>query len=320
MTSFFACIILFAIGLKLGDVAGRRRLLTKKRIRRLFLKATGGHGPWSIGILEGSSPFELTEHGHISNPVLSAKDVTDLDALFVADPFMHGENGQFYMFFETMGRRDEKGRIAVASSTDGLTWQYERIVLEEGFHLSFPNVFTWDGKIYMVPESSDDWSVRLYEADSFPFSWKHVGNLISGYKFKDPSPFFHDGLWWMFVSCGRNEVANLFYAEDLLGKWHAHGQNPIVLRDKTRARSAGRVISYKDRLFRIVQDSSKKYGRQVFAWEIIRLSPDSYEERIVNRTPIVTASGKGWNKAGMHTLNLYEVRGRWLGLVDGRRF
>ena len=317
---FLLDLLVFALGLKLGDKAGRSRLLTKKRLRRIWLKITGGVGPWSIGLMEGSSPFELRPASMCPAPILTGKEVTDLDALFVADPFMIFRDGFFFIFFEIMERKTEKGCIGVAKSKDLKEWEYLGVVLKEAFHLSFPFIFESDGHIYMVPESSDDWSVRLYQATNFPFEWKHVGNLLSGYQYKDPTLFFKDGLWWMFVSAGKNEMTNLYFSKDLIMGWKPHPLNPIIRFDKSKARSAGKILEYNGGIYRLAQDNSKKYGRQVFAWEITDLSQRHYSERQVLSQPLVSASGKGWNRAGMHTLNLYPLDGKWIGCVDGRRF
>ena len=46
-------------------------------------------------------PFHLVTPTDITNPVLTADDVTDVEAEFVADPFMFHENGTWYIFFDS---------------------------------------------------------------------------------------------------------------------------------------------------------------------------------------------------------------------------
>ena len=62
----------------------------------------------------------------------------------------------------------DRGEIAHATSRDGAAWTYRSVVLREPFHLSYPQVFEWDGAIYMVPESRQDAAVHLYVAEAFP--------------------------------------------------------------------------------------------------------------------------------------------------------
>lgn len=98
---------------------------------------------WSIGIYGGASPYDLAPLKDVSYPVLSARDVTDIKAEFVADPFMIRHASKWYMFFEVLNALTNRGEIGLATSDDGLRWRYERIVLREPFHLSYPYVFRY---------------------------------------------------------------------------------------------------------------------------------------------------------------------------------
>src|SRR5215467_13337522 len=97
---------------------------------------------WSIGIFSGPTLSDLKPVPGIEMPVLSARHVTDVAAEFVADPFMIRVGGRWHMFFEVMNAGIDKGDIGLATSSNGLDWKYEQIVLSEPFHLSYPYVFT----------------------------------------------------------------------------------------------------------------------------------------------------------------------------------
>jgi hypothetical protein len=107
---------------------------------------------WSIGMYGGGSPYELSPLADVENPVLSARDVTDVKASFVADPFMVRDGSKWYMFFEVLNALTSKGEVGLATSGDGVRWKYERIVLREPFHLSSPYVFKHEDGFYMIPE------------------------------------------------------------------------------------------------------------------------------------------------------------------------
>ena len=98
---------------------------------------------WSIGIYTGESPFNFISPENVVNPVLTAKDVTDVSAFYVADPFMINENSTWYMFFEVVNIKTFQGDIGLAISNDGFNWTYKQIVLDEQFHLSYPYIFKW---------------------------------------------------------------------------------------------------------------------------------------------------------------------------------
>ena len=116
---------------------------------------------WEIEIRTGRSPFELDLADNTKNPVITAEDVTDVAAQFVADPFIINANGSWYMFFEVLEKSPDRGLISYAVSEDGISWNYGGVVLREQFHLSYPYVFEWNGDYYLIPETVEAESVRL---------------------------------------------------------------------------------------------------------------------------------------------------------------
>src|SRR5258708_424155 len=135
---------------------------------------------WSIGIYTGTSPLELRPASGVVNPILTRADVHDVPARFVADPFMMRRGGIWYMFFEVLNQATDRGEIGLATSSDGLGWTYQQIVLAESFHLSYPYVFQWQGETYMLPETLGAQAARLYRAETFPTRWSGVGSLVEG--------------------------------------------------------------------------------------------------------------------------------------------
>ena len=164
---------------------------------RVRSSQTGKPWIWSIGIYTGRSPLQLAP-GAANNPVLAAADVTDVPARFVADPFMIKVDGVWHMFFEVLNHQNNLGEIGLATSRDGLNWQYQQIVLRERFHLSYPYVFRWQDDFYMIPEALGAEAVRLYRATSFPKAWTLVKDVFTG-THADPSIFRFSDRWWMFT-------------------------------------------------------------------------------------------------------------------------
>lgn len=275
-------------------------------------------GVWSIGILEGPSPFQLTAPENIKNPVLTPEDVTDIPAEFVADPFMVIDDSRYYMFFEVLNKETQQGDIGLATSSDGWNWNYEKIIIDEPFHLSYPYVFSWEGEYYMIPESNEDFSIRLYKASSFPAQWEFAGTLLKGFNYVDSSIFRFDGKWWLFFSLPSNDILHLFYADNLMGPWTKHPQSPVLEKNLDITRPGGRVLVLDNKIFRFAQDDFPTYGNQANAFEITKLSTTSYEERPVSEKPLLQGSGKGWNADGMHHIDAHYLDDkRWLAVVDG---
>ena len=276
------------------------------------------HDNWSLGIYTGDTPFVLSQPADVRNPVLTVLDVTDAPAHFLADPFMVYEAETYYMFFEIYNLDTRQGDLSVATSRNGRNWTYQQIILDEPFHLSYPYVFKWEGEYYLVPESYEANSVRLYRAEEFPFSWNYVATLLEGRDFLDNSLAYYNDYWWLFSSFEGNDTLRLYYADDLFGPWQEHPQSPIIEGNPHHARPGGRILEHDGRLFRYAQDSVPRYGSRMWAFEITDISPTTYAERLVSDTPVVEASGSGWNQDAMHAVDPIQMRdGRWISPVDG---
>jgi len=273
---------------------------------------------WSIAIYTGATPFDLKAGPN--TPVLTKSDVTDIPADFVADPFMLRRRHTWYMFFEVMHTETQLGQIGLATSNDGLTWTYDRIVLKEPFHLSYPYVFEYENEYYMLPESLNAGAVCLYKALDFPYNWSVVARLIEG-ELADPSILCFNDLWWLFACSTpyRHDTMRLYFASELTGQWTEHPKSPLIRNDKCRARPAGRILKLDNRLFRFAQDCTPHYGSSVRAFEITKLTKDSYAE-VELPIPILKGSGNGWNASGMHHIDAHQqAPGHWLVCVDGNQ-
>jgi hypothetical protein len=265
-----------------------------------------------------TSPFtNLQPNSVVSNPVMTAGMVTDIQSQFTADPFLFYENNQWYLFFEVYDIGG-KGHIGVAHSTDGYHWTYDRLVLTETFHLSYPYVFKANGHYYMIPETYQANSIRLYEAQNFPYDWTYVATLVSGRPFVDTSIFFHNGYWWMFTSTTSNSECYLYYSSNLTSGWVQHPLSPIVSGDGSRARLGGRSFVYDtNKIIRTVQRDDVTYGSEVRIFQVDTLTPTSYAEHEIPESPILTNGPSGWNAMGMHNFDPVWTGQDWIISVDG---
>jgi hypothetical protein len=323
-TSILLTLFIFLFGAGYGIAVAKFKIFPYAALNSAWDMLTGTDtnpqqaGPWTIGIYAGTDPLDLGPAEGVINPVLTEQDVTDIEAVFVADPFLLKEDDQYYMFFEILNRANNQGDIGLATSPDGLNWSYEQVILDEDFHLSYPNVFKWNGEHYMVPESHEDSSVRLYKASEFPVIWEHVSDLLAGHLFVDPTVFYFDGMWWMFSTTPRNDVLNIHFSEQIESGWAPHPMNPVIRNDANISRPGGGVIIHKDRPVRFAQDDDPEYGIQVRAFEITELSPTSYAEVLVAEDQDLAPSGEGWNAAGMHHVSIIREAEGYLAAVDGR--
>jgi len=283
-----------------------------------MVPAAAQHG-WALGIYTGTSPLRLSAPSAVRNPVISRNDISDVRALFVADPFMVNHDGRWFMFFEVMNQDSERGEIGLSVSRDGFRWEYSRIVLREPFHLSYPHVFRWNDDYYMTPETLRLNSVCLYRADPFPTHWTRVGTILP-VRCADPSIFRVDDTWWLFTGkpVAHSDTLRLYYSRHLLGSWQEHPKSPIVEGNAHIARPGGRVTLWDGNLVRYAQDCHTRYGQLVRAFTITELTVTSYAEREVPDSPVLCATGSGWNGQRMHHVDPHLMDdGRWIACVDG---
>lgn len=225
---------------------------------------------------------------------------------FWADPFPIVVDGKYYLFFEEFIYKDNHGYIVVAEvdrSSKPQTLAPE-VALKQDYHLSYPFVFFWQDRLFMIPESSSNSTVELYSCESFPTGWKLEKVLMENVNAKDATLLEANGLWWMFVSLIETPYADelhIFYAESPLGPWTPHRQNPITS-DVRNLRPAGKPFLWQDQIYRPAQDASRHYGYAVTINRILELSPDEYvEEKVSTVLPL-------WRKdmIATHTLNVCD--------------
>jgi hypothetical protein len=228
---------------------------------------------------------------------------------FWADPHILHHHGKNYVFIEEYIYNKNKGHLSVIEIDERGNYTNPVVILEKETHLSYPFVFKWDKKFYLIPESVETRTIELYEAIEFPFKWKHKLNLMEDVGAVDTTLIYKDNKWWLFVGIAEdknladhndsayNTEVFLFYSNDLFTKdWQPHPMNPIVS-DVRNARPAGSIIEKDGKILRPAQDCSIRYGYSVNINEIITLSETTYSEKTISS---ITPSEKGIY--GVHTI------------------
>ncbi len=275
---------------------------------------------WSIMVFSAEDMIATPiEDRLLGQPTLQASDIHDVQAEFVADPFIVEHNSQVYMFFEVLNKASGRGEIGVAISVDGSKWSYDRIVLREPFHLSYPQVFKDQDEWFMIPETIGANRVLLYKAVEFPSQWTIAAEMMTG-RYLDPTLVKHNDKWWLFAgSEGKN--LHLFCSDHLEGPWKEHPRSPIVTNDISAGRPGGRIISVGDYLYRYSQDGTDYYGRSLKGYKINKLSELEYEDE---EMPVIlkgTDQENDWRRDGMHHMDQLRMNNnQWLVAVDGHRF
>ena len=220
-----------------------------------------------------------------------------------ADPFPVKENESIFLFFEDFIKREHKGCISyVEIKNNKISEPVE--VLKEKFHLSYPHIFKDNNEYYMIPETMEANSIRLYKAIDFPKKWEFKKTLISNVSAVDATTLFYKNKVWLFTNIAKDGASDweelyLFYSDNIFGEWHSHPLNPIIS-DVTRARPGGKIfINDEGELIRPSQDCSKCYGYAINLNKINKISINEYEEVQVKKF-LPTELG---NYFGTHTFN-----------------
>jgi hypothetical protein len=305
-------ITVFIAGMKFGDKKG--------------IPTIQKFDVWAICVIKTEKPLHQLDKSWLEHelkaPAITAEDVTDLNALFVADPFLIHEKELCYMFFEVLDKSTMKGKIGLAKSRDGKVWEYDQIVLEEPYHLSYPYVFHWNDSIYMIPEANQSRSIRLYKTSDFPYQWDHCATLLNDDNYTDVSLFFWNDRWWLFTTTVKrlNNNLRLFSSYDLMGEWSEHPMSPIIEGDASIARPAGRIYQNGKELFRYSQDCSDIYGKSVSGFQIVELTENNYLEQEYSFNPILYPGISDWNQKGMHHIDSVKIsKDQWIHAVDGHK-
>ena len=277
---------------------------------------------WSIGIFEGDSIDNLQPYEN--NPVLTKDDVTDCLAGFLADPFLFlHEDGRYYLFFEVMNVKNGKGEIGCAVSDDKYNWTYLGIIMKDKCHLSYPMIFEWDKSIFLIPESWQRKTVRLYKAVEFPYVWEHQFDLLEGEFYTDSTVFRLNNKWWMFtyvLDPWKNEDnahLELWYSEHLEQSWKPHPGNPISYGKEIPSRPAGRIF-IDEQLYRFAQNTAEYYGQELYKFVIDKISETEFRQIQDTKGPFFLGSRSGWNSHGMHHVDI--IRGadnKYTACADG---
>jgi len=266
------------------------RTLGHELMKRLFREQ------WSI-VIQAKPDMQkmIADHGF--------KIVRPPRDRFYADPFLIERNGRNYLFFEDYKYSSQKGLISCCEVDSEGNYSKPRMVLERKYHLSYPFLFTWQGEIYMIPETRDNGTIEMYRASDFPYSWVHEAVLMSNVAATDSTLLYHHDKWWLFTAGVLDhslpeKTLCLFFADSPWGPWLAHPKNPIVS-DVCHARPAGCLYFEDGQLIRPGQDCSKGYGYAVGLHRVDVLSETDYQETLLaSITPDLIPGGRG-----IHTLN-----------------
>ena len=233
---------------------------------------------------------------------------------FWADPFIVFKNNIYYVFFEEFIYEENKGHISFLTIDENGGYSKPAKILEKTHHLSYPFVFSHDEKYYMMPESSANNTIDVYECSEFPEKWSFYKTIMRDIVATDSTLFHKDGKWWLFTSVTKDQKREnellLFYSDNpFSNEWSLHPKSPIVS-DVRGSRSAGKIFEEGGKTIRPAQDCSKRYGYGIIFYQIDTLNETDYQEKEIQTIY------PDWNKKiiGVHS---YSQKNK-LTVIDAR--
>lgn len=270
--------------------------LAKRLVQRL-----GWMSDWKVAWrrVEGPDTWDLGALDH-----RAFADLDDGGGRYLADPFPVERDGATHLFVEDFDYRTGRAAISVVPFSDRGPLGPVETVLEEPFHLSYPQVFVSGGETWMIPEMAGGRKIGLYRAARYPDRWSYEADLIADIEASDATHLEHAGRHWLLATVREggagsfSDLLHVYSAPKLAGPYAPHPGNPVVT-DARHARAAGAIVRREGRLLRPVQDCSNGYGGALVLAEILRLDEGGFEQRVLGRI----APPDSYGPRGVHTLN-----------------
>lgn len=225
---------------------------------------------------------------------------------WAADPFLTEYEGRIYLFAELFLYRSERNGVIGYSIYENGRFGEWQVSMDEHWHLSYPNVYTKNGTLYLCPESWQKNEVGIYKLVEFPDKWVQTDCLMRNVRYVDTTFLDQGEERYIFT------FAPTFQGDDgqlLLIKEKSDGSRtvPVVLtKDRSLARPGGNILEQDGKLFRVSQNCQDSYGQGLVFSQIDALWP-KYQEHVVRRItpgefPIETKK----ELLGVHTYNRYK--------------
>lgn len=244
-----------------------------KILKKLFLETTPWNAAWK---LKNESIYNV-----IDNP----------DGYWLADSLLFENNDNIYLFVEAYDLNEKIGKIGVLKY-DGEIFKNFQLILERPYHLSYPYVFKYNDKIYMIPETSENNCIEIYCAMEFPIKWKKVKKLLPG-KYVDTIVFPEKNGFaqiYTYDNQNKNQVRGILD----LNKLEIKILN-IIPDNKNKLRCGGKYIIHDDLICYPVQNNEYFYGQSL---DVLDCEKNDYQYSI---SPEKIKNNKKINYKRLHT-------------------
>lgn len=259
---------------------------------------------WNIGLAKGNIEDIIRDKNKTLRfkwfPVGNA-------ATSIADPFIFkGTDGVLNVLYEdfSMVNLEKYGTIRLAKLNEDFDPIFNKEILDTKTHLSYPFIFSENGKTYVIPESRQAGKVYCYEYDFEKDELVNRRILVDNLPLLDSTILQHDNKYWLFATYGDHKFEHsklyIYYADSLFGEYKPHKKNPVKY-DLKGSRPGGNFIRVGNELYRPAQNCEDYYGKSLIINKVLKLNESEYEE--VEHMELNQRSDSKFN-GGIHTINI----------------
>lgn len=241
-----------------------------------------------------------------------------------ADPFiLDVSDEKILVLAEEVQYNHPKGRIVKLTINRGsFALENRETLLETETHLSFPNIFRHDGKIYITPENAQEGKQHAYEYDPESGTLHFVQTICEDCVWDATITDSFGSRLLMFAS-HKDDYSLDIYVWDNEVKRFVPMQS--ILSKEKNSRMGGSVFSFEGQFYAPFQNCSRTYGGN------LDIKAIKYESDVFSFVPVRQLfSPHPKYKEGLHTLNEYKgvvvidvigynsVIGRMISILVGR--
>lgn len=210
-----------------------------------------------------------------------------------ADPILYSRDGKKYLFLEKYDMVTDKGSIAISYYSDG-EFLEPKTIIDESFHMSFPHIFEYKGRTFMIPECSGSHQIRIYENGKTIEDW-HLFRSFDYDEIVDVVTYIENDRIYLIAS--ENNLDNLYQTKPRLFYIDNMLEDESIMVDVSETinangytytdRNAGSLIYRDNCIYRIKQESTERdYGRNCIITAIENISETGLKERQIKKNSI----------------------------------
>lgn len=222
---------------------------------------------------------------------------------FFADPFMIKEDEEYYyILVEEFFFCEEKGKITLLKIRKvDFSLAERKIIIEEPTHLSFP--FCELNGTTIVPESVLSGKTMEYSIDLDTMTVINSRVILN--EGLIDSAFYADrqGNKWILTAKMDNPKEDMYMYLLNRDVYEPLKNGSVIASSIEETRSAGRLFEFNGNLYRPVQDSTQRYGRQTRIMKIDKLNEAEYKAHCVQ---VINGKDNPPYNETLHTFNVYD--------------